>query len=58
MERIHSMSMEGHEDLRIVEHLDMQKLPESVQQMVSLASTPEERDIILKIRHGYYKKVA
>ena len=40
-------SMEGQEDLRIVEHLDMQKLPESVQQMISLASTPEERDIIL-----------
>ncbi|MBQ9603319.1 MAG: DUF3987 domain-containing protein [Paludibacteraceae bacterium] len=39
--------MEGQEDLRIVEHLDMQKLPESVQQMLSLASTPEERDIIL-----------
>ena len=39
--------MEGQEDLRIVEHLDMQKLPESVQQMVSLASTPEEKDIIL-----------
>ncbi len=34
-------------DLRIVEHLDMQKLPESVQQMISLASTPEEKDIIL-----------
>ncbi len=40
-------SKEGQEDLRIVEHLDMQKLPESVQQMLSLASTPEERDIIL-----------
>lgn len=39
--------MEGEEDLRIVEHLDMQKLPESVQQMLSLASTPEEQDIIL-----------
>ena len=39
--------MEGQEDLRIVEHLDMQKLPESVQQMISLASTPEEQDIIL-----------
>ena len=38
---------EGQEDLRIVEHLDMQKLPESVQQMISLASTPEEKDIIL-----------
>ena len=40
-------SMEGQEDLRIVEHLDMQKLPESLQQMLSLASTPEEKDIIL-----------
>ena len=40
-------SMEGQEDLRIVEHLDMQKLPESVQQMISLASAPEEQDIIL-----------
>ena len=40
-------SMEGQEDLRIVEHLDMQKLPESLQQMISLASTAEEKDIIL-----------
>ncbi len=40
-------SKEGQEDLRIVEHLNMQKLPESVQQMLSLASTPEEQDIIL-----------
>ncbi len=40
-------SSEGQEDLRIVEHLDMQKLPESVQLMISLASTPEEKDIIL-----------
>ncbi len=39
--------MEGQEDLRIVEHLDMHKLPVSVQQMLSLASTPEEQDIIL-----------
>ena len=40
-------SKEEQEDLRIVEHLDMHKLPESVQQMISLASTPEEKDIIL-----------
>ncbi len=39
--------MEGQEDLRIVEHLDMHKLPESVQQMIALASRPEEQDIIL-----------
>ena len=47
MERIHSFSMEEQENLRIVEHLDIQKLPESLQQMISLASTPEEQDIIL-----------
>ena len=38
---------EVQEDLRIVEHLDMTKLPESIQQMIGLAATPEERDIIL-----------
>jgi hypothetical protein len=38
---------EEQENLRIVEHLDMQKLPKSVQQMISLASTEEEKDIIL-----------
>ena len=40
-------TMEEQEDLRIVEHLDMQKLPESLKQMLSLATTPEEQDIIL-----------
>ena len=38
---------EVQEDLRIVEHLDCNSLPESVQQMIGLAATPEERDIIL-----------
>ena len=33
--------------MRIVEHLDMQSLPEPLQQMLSLASTPEEQDILL-----------
>ena len=46
MERIHSFS-EEQENLRIVEHLDMQKLPESLQQMLSLATTPEEQDMLL-----------
>ena len=46
MERIHSFSAEQ-ENLRIVEHLDMQKLPESLQQMLSLATTPEEQDMLL-----------
>ena len=39
--------MEEQEDLRIVEHLDMQKLPESLQQMIGLASSKEEQDILL-----------
>ncbi|MBR3407688.1 MAG: hypothetical protein IKG86_02470 [Paludibacteraceae bacterium] len=47
MERIQSISSEAQEDLRIVSHLDMQKLPESLQQMLSLATTPEEQDILL-----------
>ena len=38
---------EGQEDLRIVEHLDMHKLPDSIQHMLSLATTPEEQDILL-----------
>ena len=46
MERIHSFS-EEQENLRIVEHLDMQKLPESLQQMLSLATTPKEQDMLL-----------
>ena len=41
------MEKQNEMDLRIVEHLDMQKLPESLQQMISLASTAEEKDIIL-----------
>ena len=47
MEKINLLNPEEQANLRIVEHLDMQKLPESVQQMISLASTPEEQDIIL-----------
>ena len=47
MERILSVSSEDQANLHIVEHLDLQKLPESVQTMLSLASTPEEQDIIL-----------
>ena len=38
---------EEREDLRIVEHLDMHKLPDSIQHMLSLATTPEEQDILL-----------
>ena len=44
---IKSYFSEEQEDLRIVEHLDLHKLPESLQQMLSLATTPEEQDIQL-----------
>ena len=42
-----NLMKEEQEDLRIVDHLDMHKLPESLQQMLSLASTSEEKDILL-----------
>ena len=41
------LSCEEQDDLRIVEHLDMQNLPTILQNMLSLASTPEEKDILL-----------
>ena len=40
------ISCEEQDDLRIVEHLDMQNLPTILQNMLSLASTPEEKDIL------------
>ena len=42
-----TLSCEEQDDLRIVEHLDMQNLPKMLQDMLSLASTPEEQDILL-----------
>ena len=39
MKEFQNLNQEGQEDLRIVEHLDMQKLPESVQQMISHLSS-------------------
>ena len=45
MEKLNSM--EEQENLRIVEHLNMQNLPKPLQEMLSLASTPEEQDILL-----------
>ena len=38
---------EDEANLRIVEHLDMHNLPKMLQDMLSLASTPEEKDILL-----------
>ena len=40
-------SCEEQVNLRIVEHLDKQSLPEPVREMLSLASTPDEEDILL-----------
>ena len=38
---------EDEANLRIVEHLDLHNLPKMLQDMLSLASTPEEQDILL-----------
>ena len=40
-------STEEQVDLRIVEHLNCNSLPESLQTMLSLAKTEEEKDILL-----------
>ena len=45
MEKI--LSSEEQDDLRVVEHLNMSNLPPIVRNMLSLASTPEEQDILL-----------
>lgn len=47
MEKINVLNCEEQADLRIVEHLDMSNLPKPIQSMLSLASTPEEQDIVL-----------
>lgn len=45
MEKV--ISCEEQDNLRIVEHLNMSNLPPIVRNMLSLASTPEEQDILL-----------
>ena len=45
--KISSFSCEDQLNLRIVENLDQTQLPASLQQMLSLAQTPEEQDILL-----------
>ena len=47
MEKINVLNCEEQANLRIVEHLNMQNLPKPLQEMLSLASTPEEQDILL-----------
>ena len=47
MKEFQNLNQEEQVDLRIVEHLDMQNLPESIQNMLSLAKTDEEKDILL-----------
>ncbi len=46
MEKIQLVNQEEN-NLRIVEHLDMHSLPEPLRQMLSMATTPEEQDILL-----------
>ena len=45
MEKV--ISCEEQDDLRIVEHLNMSNLPSILQNMLSMASTLEEQDILL-----------
>lgn len=45
MEKLNSMEEQA--NLRMVESLDIQNLPKVMQEMLSLASTPEEQDILL-----------
>ncbi len=45
--KISSFSCEDQLNLHIVENLDQTQLPASLQQMLSLAQTPEEQDILL-----------
>ena len=47
MKEFQNLNQEEQVDLRIVEHLDMQNLPESIQTMLSLAKTEEEKDMLL-----------
>ena len=47
MQEFQNLNQEEQVDLRIVEHLDMQNLPESIQNMLSLAKTDEEKDMLL-----------
>ena len=42
-----NLNPEEQANLRIVEHLDMQKLPPFMQSVLSLASTPAEKDMLL-----------
>ncbi|MBR6017293.1 MAG: DUF3987 domain-containing protein [Paludibacteraceae bacterium] len=47
MEKMNVLNSEEQANLRIVENLEMQNLPQPLQTMLSLASTPEEQDILL-----------
>lgn len=47
MSSITQNSREDQVNLRIVDHLDKQSLPNVLQEMLSLASTPDEEDILL-----------
>lgn len=47
MKEFQNLNQEEQVDLCIVEHLDMQNLPESIQNMLSLAKTEEEKDMLL-----------
>ncbi len=47
MERIHSVSSEEQANLHIVENMDVNNLPELMKNVLSLAHTPAEKDMLL-----------
>ena len=47
MERIHSVSSEEQANLHIVENMDVNNLPELMRNVLSLAHTPAEKDMLL-----------
>ena len=47
MEKKQFSPAEERDNLRIVEHLNLPNLPRPIQQMLSLATTPEEQDMLL-----------
>ena len=47
MKEFQNLNQEEQVDLRIVEHLDMQNQPESLQTMLKMAKTEEEKDMLL-----------
>ena len=57
MKEFQNLNQEEQVDLRIVEHLDMQNLPESIQ-TIRWNNQWIEKGMVRKENHGEYRKVA